>query len=67
MHAQIQIDAERFEEAFEKLQQLEALLASTSGPGFAPFAALHHDLQDHLITLAADLAHEARIGLAPTH
>lgn len=67
MQASITIDLDTYETALEKLQQLEALLASTSGPGLEPFRALDGELQGHLITLAADLAHEARVGLATLH
>lgn len=63
MRVLVDIDMDRFEAGFIKLEQLEALLASTSGQGFAPFMALASNLQDHLIMLAADLAHEARICL----
>lgn len=67
MHVSITVDLETFETALEKLHQLEALLAANSGPGFRPFRALDQDLQYQLITLAADLAHEARLGLATIH
>jgi hypothetical protein len=64
MHLTIDIDLRKFETGFSKLQQLEALLASTSGAGFEPFISLDPSLQDHIIMLAADLAQEARINLA---
>lgn len=57
------IDRGKYETGFAKLEQLEALIASVSGPGYEPFRALNKRLQENMIALAADLACDARRAL----
>ena len=64
MTTTIEIDLEVFEEGFAKLEQLEALLACTSGPGFSGFSTLSLEHQERVITLAADLAQAAKTALS---
>jgi len=64
MTTTIEIDLEVFEEGFAKLEQLEALLACTSGPGFSGFSTLSLERQERVITLAADLAQAAKTALS---
>lgn len=60
----IKIDLASYESGLSKLEQLEALMAAASGPGYQPFSTLNKRLQESLVTLAADLAQEARRSLA---
>ncbi|WP_286938929.1 hypothetical protein [Achromobacter sp. UBA4530] len=64
MRTTIEIDLDVFEEGFSKLEQLEALLACTTGPGFSGFSTMTADRQEHVITLAADLAQAAKTALS---
>lgn len=64
MRTTIEIDLDVFEEGIAKLEQLEALLTCTAGPGFAGFSTLSTDRQEHVITLAADLAQAAKTALS---
>lgn len=60
----ISIETSNYEIGLAKLEQLEALMAAASGPGYQPFSALNKRLQENLVMLAADLAQEARRSLA---
>jgi hypothetical protein len=56
----ITIERDKFESGCAKLEQLEALVASISGPGLENFKELTGRLQEHLMWLALDLAREAK-------
>lgn len=59
MHQPKSIEMSRYEDAIEKLAQLEALLTAATGLGFGHFMAMREDLQDSFLMLALDLAHQA--------
>lgn len=61
---EITIERDRYEAGYTKLEQLEALLACTTGMGFGHFTSLRESFQDLLLMLAADLAHEAAVHLS---
>jgi len=60
---QIMISLAAYQSGINKLNQLEALTASLSGPGFAPFRQLNPSLQESLASLVADLTQDARRAL----
>lgn len=63
MQGYITTDMDRLETGLAKLEQLEVLLASLSGPGLATFVDLAGRLQEQLMMLAVDLARDARCAL----
>ena len=52
-----------FDDIHRRLTQLIALLSSIYGDGFESFSNMNGDTQDHILWLAADLAHDAQIDL----
>lgn len=60
---QVRISLSAYQSGISKLCQLEALTASLSGPGFAPFRQLNPDLQESLASLVADLVQDTRRAL----
>jgi hypothetical protein len=65
MPALVEIEMSRYEAGLLKLEQLEALLTCTTGLGLGHFMSLNSVLQDHLLMLAIDLAHDAVERLTP--
>lgn len=59
----IKLSLSSYQSGINKLLQLEALTASLSGPGFAPFSQLSPSLQENLASLVADLTQDARRAL----
>ncbi len=62
----MRIDPSEYERGIAKLEHLEALIVSNSGPGFDSYMSMNRSLQENLVELAADLVQEARRLLSPS-